>query len=116
MHGTKESCNCFQFDVNRKGSWIHQTSGIRGGGGNGLGFMFRLRMGLGGNGSALDGSGLHDVVVAALLLEELLEVVLAVENPFQRRVVGGRDGTAPMRAPEARLVVRLPLDGDLQCG
>ena len=45
------------------------------------------------------------MVVAPLLLEKLGEMVLAVEDAFQSRVVGRREGAASMRAFEAGLVV-----------
>jgi len=47
------------------------------------------------------------VVVAALLLEQLREMDLAVEDPVERGVGGGGQDAAPVRALEAALVVRL---------
>lgn len=63
----------------------------------------------------LHGSRLQDVTVAALLLEELLEMVFAVEHAFQCRVVGWRNCTPTVRAPEAGLVIRLFFYCDLPC-
>jgi hypothetical protein len=51
-------------------------------------------------------SCLDEVVVAALLLEQLREVDLAVEDPVERGVGGRRQDAAPVRALEAVLVVR----------
>jgi len=50
---------------------------------------------------------LDEVVVAALLLEQLREMDLAVEDPVERGVGGGGQDAAPVRAFEAALVVRL---------
>ena len=53
------------------------------------------------------------MVVAPLLLEKLGEMVLAVEDAFQSRVVGRREGAASMRAFEAGLVVGLLFNSHL---
>jgi len=50
---------------------------------------------------------LDEVVVAALLLEQLREMDLAVEDAVERGVGGGGQDAAPVRALEAALVVRL---------
>jgi hypothetical protein len=83
----------------------NQQSGMGGGRGNGLLFVLK--------GSALDGSRLRDVVVASLLLEELFEVVLAVEHAFQCCVVGRRNCAPTVRTSEARLVIHLFFYRDL---
>jgi hypothetical protein len=48
---------------------------------------------------------LDEVVVAALLLEQLREMDLAVEDPVERGVGGRGEDAAPVRAFEAALVV-----------
>jgi hypothetical protein len=50
---------------------------------------------------------LDEVVVAALLLEQLREMDLAVEDAVERGVGGGGQDAAPVRALEAALVVGL---------
>lgn len=57
---------------------------------------------------------LEQVVVAARLLEELPEVVLAVEDPIEGCVRGGRQETATVSALEAGLVVWLALQSHLR--
>ena len=57
---------------------------------------------------------LEQVVVAARLLEQLPEVVLAVQDPVEGRVGGGRQEAAAVSALEAGLVVGLALQGHLQ--
>lgn len=59
------------------------------------------------------GGGLQQVVVAAGLLEQLPEVVLAVEDPVVRGVGGVRQKAAAMGALEAGPVVTLTLHGHL---
>ena len=48
------------------------------------------------SGGAFDGSRFDEVIVTSFLLEKLSEVVLAVQNPFERCVVGWRNRTASM--------------------
>lgn len=59
------------------------------------------------------GGRLEQVVVAARLLEQLPEVVLAVQDPVEGRVGGGRQEAAAVGALEAGLVVGLALQGHL---
>jgi hypothetical protein len=55
------------------------------------------------------------MVVTSLLLEKLREMMLAVEDALQGCIVGRWDGTAPMGAFEAGLVVCLFFNWYLQC-
>ena len=53
------------------------------------------------------------MVVAPLLLEQLREMVLAVDDAFERSIGRWRKLAAPMRAFEAGLVVGFAFHGQL---
>lgn len=59
---------------------------------------------------ALDRSTLDQMIVAAFLLKQLGEMVLAVQNAFKSSIVRGRDGAATVGAFETGLVIRLALN------